>query len=120
MTPNQIAALSAEVMRVLQSQPELGINGYHCEHTQSAANFPTDRAAAFQPDFVRDVATILDCMTYWPPGIVNRKTGREYRGMCNADFLGAVVVAFIITGVKFSRIPGSPDIAIARRRGGAI
>jgi hypothetical protein len=120
MTPNQITALSAEMMRVLQSQPELGVSGFQCHFTNSAANFPVDRAAAFRPDFAQTVASVLDCMTRWPAGISYPKTGREYAQMCRAGVvelpIGAVVVAFIVAGVRFKRIPGSPDISIPRRR----
>ncbi len=129
------AALAAEIVRELQSQPELGVNGFLCPHTQSAANFPTDRAAAFKPDFVLNVATVMEAlathgqrvgsdiqtgtglamwsspgdyeMSRLPPGGLpaGRKVG-----------LGAAIVACYIAGIPHSRIPGNPDVRISRRR----
>lgn len=119
-TPDQ--PLTAEVVRVLEAHPTLGADGFFCPFTQSAASFPTDREAAFQPAFTQAVATILDCMTRWPPGFAYPTIGRGYAQMCGAGVvelpIGAVIVAFLTAGVKFSRIAGTSDIAIARRRRG--
>lgn len=135
MTTNQTSDLPAEVVRVLQAQPELGINGYHCKHTQSAANFPTDRAAAFQPDFVLDVATVMETLATrgqsvgghiqsWT-GLAMLSSPSDYEwsqllpGSLPAERvigLGAAIVACYIAGIPHSRIPGNPDVRISRRR----
>lgn len=55
-----MSALPTEVQSILKAHPELGINGFLCRFTNSAASFPTDREAAFRPDFLLDVATVLE------------------------------------------------------------
>jgi hypothetical protein len=129
--------LAAEVAHILNAHPTLGADGFLCPFTPAAARFPAERAAAFEPDFVQRVATVLEiladptragifgcCETgtslasncsprEWVPGQLGY--GDIMRATGPAIPLGAAIVALHIVGAPFARIPGSANVKISRK-----
>lgn len=129
----QLNALAAEIRPILESNPDLGVDGWRCRWTDNDRRFAQCREEAFWPDFTLEVRYALELLADRRHGLIRRfKTGLEFAvsrppyyhadGTPTAEAgtvrsLGAVIVAFIIAGVPFRRIPGSPDIEISAKRG---
>ncbi|MBS4097964.1 MAG: hypothetical protein KGZ83_14125 [Sulfuricella sp.] len=134
MKNTEQTALAAIVRSTLDAHQDLGIHGFLCRYTNSAAGFQADREAAFGPEFALDVSAVLERLAERGSGALTfAKTGISLASFCSPtvdDFtkcppvrklvreipLGAAIVACLVAGVPFRRIPGSPDVKIGRGR----
>jgi len=111
--------LTIEVARIIDLHPDLGINGYLCPFTQSSASFSHEREAIMNsPFFVGEVSKALERTLEHALGLCSYfKTSNSFAaGGISSEklYVGAVIVAFEIAGVKCKRISGNPNVTITR------